>query len=150
MMRLRTSFLVFHSALFLIAVFVFLASHGGIDGDYEYIPGYDVVRSVADVGQVFFNRWCITNDEAWVVQVFLYLNLPSFVCVRLMYLSLALLVEELQMAFPFGLSYFSYLALASLPLTYLQWYWIGRLAERLVSERKDRGGPRRTVHEGHP
>ena len=44
MMRLRNIFLVLHSALFLLAVFVFLASHGGMDGDYEYVgPGNDVV-----------------------------------------------------------------------------------------------------------
>lgn len=150
-MRLGNIFLVVHSTLFLIAVFVFLASHGGMEGDYEYFgPGNDVVDSPADVGQVLFNRWRITNEESWVVLAFSYLNLPSFICARVMYLSLAFLVEELQLAFPFGLSFFSYLALAGLPLTFFQWYWIGRLAERLargkssgkVEDKGPKGGPK--------
>jgi hypothetical protein len=141
-MRLRTIFVVGHSALLLVASLVYVVSHGGMDGDYVAYPGNDVIGSLADVGQVLFNRWQITlAEESWVVQTFLYLNLPSLVCARWIYAGLAFFVEGFDgTAFPFGLSIFSYIALTALPLTFLQWYWIGRLTERLRSNWKRRTG----------
>ena len=140
MISLRNVFVIAHTALLLSASAVYIASHGGVGGDYEYIPGNDVVTSPADVGQVLFNRWHVTSEESWPVKAFLYLNLPSFICARLMFSSAAFVVEELKRTFPFGLSFLSYIALVGLPLTFIQWYWVGRLAERLRG--KESGGNR--------
>ncbi len=136
-MRLRKLFVVAHSGLFLAALFVFLADHGGVRGDYEFVAGNDVITSPADVGQVFFNRWqFIQREESWIVQTFLYLNVPSFASARFMVSSLGLLVDELTRTFPYGLSFSSYIVSLGLPFTFLQWYLIGHLAERLVTRKK--------------
>ena len=133
-MRLRSMFVAFHGLFLVTALFIYLLSHGGIHGDYVYIPGNDVVDELADVGQVFFNRWHFTpSQETWVVQVFFYLNLPSFACGTWIAIPLVSLADP-GVSFPFGLSLLSYCFLAALPLTFVQWYWIGRLAEYLVKK----------------
>lgn len=129
-----------HGALFLVALLLYLASHGGMAGDYVFIPGNDVVTSMADYGQVLFNRWHFTvAEEAWLVQAFFYLNIPSFACGTWTAVLLLDLIEDVNLAFPFGLSLYSYCFMAGLPLTFVQWYWIGRLVERLVTKKERLG-----------
>jgi hypothetical protein len=142
-MRLRTIFLVGHAALLLMVWLAYVVSHGGMAGDYVFIPGNDVVTSIADYGQVLFNRWQFKpSEESWAVQGFFYLNVPSFACGTWITVFLFRFIGDLDIAFPFGLSLYSYCFLVALPLTFIQWYWIGRLAERLKSDwkrRSDRG-----------
>jgi len=143
-MRLRTIFVIAHGALLLVASILYLLSHGGLNGDYVFIPGNDVVTSMADYGQVLFNRWQFTLfEESWAVQAFFYLNIPAFACgtwIAVLLFRLIDLITELNIAFPFGLSLYSYCCLVALPLTFLQWYWIGRLVDRLVAKRGDSDG----------
>lgn len=132
----RTILMVVHSLLLLAVSFIYVLSHGGLGGDYVFIPGNDVVTSMADYGQVLFNRWVFTlSEESWPVQAFVYLNIPAFACgtwITVFGFRLIALFGRLDMAFPFGLSIYSYCFLVALPLTFLQWYWIGRLVGRLV------------------
>ncbi len=45
--HLRNVFVIAHSALFLLALSLYLASHGGMDGDYKYVgPGNDVITGL--------------------------------------------------------------------------------------------------------
>ena len=72
-----------------------------------------------------------------------YLNIPAFACgtwIAVLLFRIIGLIRELDIAFPFGLSLYSYCFLVALPLTFLQWYWIGRLVDRLVAKRGDSGG----------
>ena len=95
--------------------------------------GNDVTADPADVGQVVLNRWRLEpSNESWPIQLFLYLNLPSFAAAKFVMFGLGLLSDEMNRSFPFGLSYSSYIAGLGLTFAVVQWYWVGRLGEILV------------------
>lgn len=132
MMRFRVLLPVLNACLLIVVAGLYVSSHGGIGGDYEFIGvGNDVVADKADVGQVLFNRWRLEPErEPVLVQLFMYLNLPSFTVAKLVILLLGYLIDEMDQTFPFGLSYSSYVVVLGAALSFALWYWVGRLAEQ--------------------
>lgn len=120
----------------ILVTIVFISEHGGVSGDYVYLPGrhIDTTTDQANLGQTILNRWRVNvSREPLIVRCFIYINLPSFVMTRLIVEFFGTFVDEMNRPFPFGISYTSYIALPAMPISILQWYCIVYLFRRLLS-----------------
>ncbi len=135
MIRIRVAFLLANAMLLAFATAAYLSDHGGFDGDYEFLdPGYyDVLTSKPGPGDALFSRWTFkAGEESRVVRLFLFVNLPAFVCSRLAFEIGQLGFCEMRGISPFGLSYATYIISLGLILSFLQWYLIGTLVENSI------------------
>jgi len=115
---------------FAIVSIAYVHQHGGVNGDYDLsMFGGDTVDDWGDAGMVFFNRWQMTSDESVLTDSFLILNLPAFMISSRLISTIGLIIDEFQSAFPFGVSYYSYLLTLALPFSLLQWFGTGLLFE---------------------
>lgn len=137
-MKLRQAFPLAYMVLAIVATVVHLSEHGGIRGDYVVTDAIDsdVFSDIADLGNVFFNRWKHDDpNESVTFHLFAYLGLPGFMAAKFLVYLLGLTFEEMQRTFPFGLSYLSYIVGVGTPLAIVQWYWLGKVADQLRSKR---------------
>ena len=128
-MRVRFVLPLAYSLLGIVAAVLHVSNHGGVAGDYVLTDGIwsDAITDQADLGQVFFNRWRLSDQsDSPIVWTFLYLGVPSFLLAKTTLWLVALVIDEMNRTFPFGLSYLSYLFSVGVLLAPIQWYWIGR------------------------
>lgn len=134
-MRLRFALPLAYFSLGILAATLHVSNHGGLAGDY--VLTNDIAGTLADIGdladagQVFFNRWRVPDEsDPLAGKAFVYLGLPAFLLALPAGSLLGLLSDEMNEAFPFGLSYLSYRYAIGTAMALIQWYWIGRLVER--------------------
>jgi len=131
-MRYRRMLPLINGALLVLVAAVFLSSHGGLKGDSNLPWLDDSVSEPENIGPILFNHWRIdTHRESVLVRGFVWINVAAFYLSDLIIEPMTRISRQFRTMYPYGISFATYNVLLGLSLSFLQWYLVGILIDKM-------------------